>query len=116
VEDTRLRLQLVSFIVWTKELHENLHAVVNLERAPILAGQIRAGLRAVQGVEKSQSHFVWRDEMLCAAHPDLDCSSKGLKCLILSMASVGGDFRRLSTASVEPFFFLFFVLSILFFQ
>ena len=107
VEDARLNLQLVSFIVWTEEIHENLHAIVDLERAPILAGQVRAGLSAVQGVEESQSHFIWRDEVLCAAHPDLDCSLEGLKRLSVSMASVGGDSWRLSTTSVEPFFVLF---------
>ena len=112
VEDARLNLQLVGFIVWPEKIHKNLHTIVDFEGAPILAGQVRTGLGTMEGVEESQSHFIRRNEGLCTAHPDLDASLEGLERLSVRMASVGGDNWRLSTPSVETvfvFFLLFFV-------
>ena len=112
VEDARLDLQLVCFLVRTEEIHENLHAVLDSQRSPVFATQVCAGLGICEGIEKSQSLFFWRDEVLCTARPNPDSSLEGLTCLSISMASIGGDFRRLSATSVEPFLVLLFLVSV----
>jgi hypothetical protein len=116
VEDTRLNLQLVGFVVWPEEIQKNLHTIVDFEGAPILAGPVCTGLGTMEGVEESQSHFIRRNEKLCTAHPDLDASLEGLERSSVRMASIGGDSWRLSTSSVETFFLfvlLFFVQTFL---